>query len=605
MAILLSCQNLAKAFDAHPLFEDLSFGIHGGERTGLIGPNGAGKSTLMRILAGLEIPDSGDRAVASGVRMVYLPQRDELPPEPSARQILTAAIAAARPALDEGKRDRDVRMVLDLAGFDKRADQPAGTLSGGWRKRLAILRALVVDADLLLLDEPTNHLDLEGIWWLERTLAASRATVVVISHDRFFLERACTRIIEINRLYPGGCFSSTGGYATFLEKRAEFVANQKKQQEVVDNQARREIEWLRRNPAAQMKKSTARIDAAEKLFATQAGLKWRNAQVRTADVAFAASGRRGNELVTLTGVAAERGGRTLFAGLDLTLSPGERLGVLGLNGSGKTTLLKFIAGTAKPDAGNVRHARELRIAYFDQQRARIDPTLPLRRALCPSGETVIVGDRRLHVAGWAKRFLFSSGQLDLEVGKLSGGEQARVLIADLMRQPADLLILDEPTNDLDIPTLEVLEDALREFTGPVVLVTHDRYLLDRVATTVLALDGGGGAWRVADSTQWEDLAERITAERAKLAAPPEPAPAAEKNPGKGLTRSERREFDGLTAKIEAAEAARAEVEAKLADPAIGADPDALDKACTELAEKQQIVDDLFARWSELDTKAKG
>ncbi len=602
MPILLSCRGLTKAYDAHPLFEDLAFGIDADSRIGIIGPNGSGKSTLVRILAGLEIPDSGEVALASGTRLVYLPQRDEFAAGATPLGELLAIFTVG----EDHEREYRATRILSEAGFGQvgnpRLDQPVAELSGGWRKRLAILKAVAREPDLLLADEPTNHLDLEGIWWLEKLLAAARFTVTVVSHDRFFLERVCSRVIEINKLYPGGMFASDGGYGTFLEKRAELVANQKKQQDVLDNVMRREVAWLRSNPAAQMVKSKARIDRAGDLGDKLNQLKWRNGQTRTVDIDFTASGRRTNDLVVIDGVAKQLGGKPLFANVELTLSPGMRLGVMGLNGSGKTTFMKVLSGQLPPDAGRVKLATDLKVVYFDQRREALDPNMPLRKALCHSGDTVTYRGRGMHIASWAKRFLFTPAQLDLEVGKLSGGEQARVLIADLMRKDADLLILDEPTNDLDIPSLEVLEQSLCEFPGAVVLVTHDRWLLERVSTVLLALDGQGSAFRVADTAQWEDLAARIAAGRQPAVQQPATKQVTRTVVSANLSKPERRELERMEDKITAADEAITAAEAEVA--AAGTDAVHLEKACNALAAAQTELERLYARWAELEAKAK-
>ncbi|MFM2089771.1 MAG: hypothetical protein RLZZ127_260 [Planctomycetota bacterium] len=608
MPVLLSCRDLSRAYDAHPLFEGLCLGIEAGSRTGIIGPNGSGKSTLMRILAGLEPSDGGEVALASGTRLVYLPQQDAFAAGDTPLGVVAGTLHRMHP--DEDIHACEVRagVILAKAGFgsggNPPADRPVEQLSGGWRKRLAIIRALTQEPDLLLADEPTNHLDVEGIWWLEERFAEARFTIAVVSHDRFFLERVCDRVIEVNKIYPGGVFSSQGGYGAFLAKRAELVANQQRQQEVLDNQVRREVEWLQRNPAAQTKKSKARIDRAGDLQSDLAALRFRNAQGRTAEVAFTATGRRTNDLVVVDGAGVSLGGRRLFADIELVLSPGTRLGVMGLNGSGKTTFLRLLSGRLAPDQGRIKHATGLRTVYFDQRREHLDPALPLRKALCPNGDTVTYRGRNMHVAAWAKRFLFGPHQFDLPLGKLSGGEQARVLLADLMKQEADLLILDEPTNDLDIPTLEVLEQSLLDFPGAVVLVTHDRWLLDRVSTTLLALDGSGGAFRVADVAQWEDLAARIQAATAVPAGDAaEPAAPAAKPAVIGLTKPERRELERLPEKIEAAETALAAATARVEDPAIATDAAALTTAMADQAARQAALDALYARWAELDAKA--
>jgi len=607
MPVLLSCSELTKSYDAHPLFDGLSLGIDQGARMGIIGPNGSGKSTLLRILAGKEAADGGVRALASGVRLGWLPQQDRFEDDDSPLSVLLKTLALSQPALDDHERDTHARVVLARAGFDVAGgppvDRPVTALSGGWRKRLAIIRALSEEPDLLLADEPTNHLDVEGIWWLERLLAEASFTLAVVSHDRFFLERVCTRVVEINKLYPGGCFSVNGGYSTFLERRAELVANQRKQQETLDNTVRREVEWLRRNPAAQTVKNKARVDQAADLQGQLANLKFRNSQGRKVDLDFTATGRRTNDLVVLDGVSKGLGDRPLFSDVELTLSPGTRLGVLGLNGSGKTTFLKLLSGTLAPDSGRIKHATGLKIVVFDQKRERLDPNMTLRRALCPTGDTVVYRGRGIHIAAWAKRFLFNIGQLELTVGKLSGGEQARVLLADLMRKEADLLVMDEPTNDLDIPSLEVLEESLLEFPGAVVLVTHDRYLLDRVSTQLLALDGAGAAYRVADCSQWEDLAMRIQAARNPAPVPVRTGTGRIKTKPSGMTRDERRELERSAERIAKAEAAVVAAEAELADPAVAGDTQRLTKACATLAEAQASVDSLYCRWAELEGKA--
>ncbi len=507
--ILISCESLEKSYGVKPLFTDLSLGLCDGDHVGLIGPNGSGKSTLLKILAGIEDPDRGTRSVRRQLRIGYVPQ------EPSFAERHSVEDALAQVLLDEGLDPHEhgarIAKALSLGGF-VRADQAVSTLSGGWKKRLAIARSLMLEPDVLLLDEPTNHLDVEGILWLEGLLKAEPHAFIVISHDRRFLESVTTRIWELNRRYPNGLFEAKGRYSEFLEQRDAALQAQADYQSSLANRVRREVEWLRRGPKARTTKAKARIDPAGRLIDELQDMESRQSK-GPAGIDFTASGRRSKKLIEAIGLGKSLGAQLIVGSLDLQLGPGERIGLLGPNGSGKSTLLKLLAGTLKPDAGTITRADRLRVVTFEQHRESLDQQATLRRALAPAGgDAVVYQERSVHLVSWAKRFLFKPEQLDLPVSRLSGGEQARLLIARLMLQPADVLILDEPTNDLDIPTLDVLEDSLLEFTGALVLVTHDRWLLDRVSTRLLALDGTGRADWFADYAQWEAAQERKATE---------------------------------------------------------------------------------------------
>jgi ATP-binding cassette subfamily F protein uup len=597
LALLLNAQRLSKSYGAAPLFEDLSLSITDGDRLGLIGPNGSGKSTLLEILAGRRDPDSGNVAVRKNVRLSYVAQESQFLPGQTVRQVIRQALD--RSSIPENERAAREAETLGRAGFDD-FEAEAAALSGGWRKRLAIAEALATAPDLLLLDEPTNHLDLAGIEWLESLLGSSRFASVVISHDRYFLENVATEMAELNRAYTEGLLRVHGNYSAFLERKDEYLQAQAKQQESIANRVRTELEWLRRGPKARATKAKARIDRAHEMIGDLADRKARS-RTATVDIDFSATERKTKRLIDLDQVSYSIPNRTLFSELDFTITAGVRVGLVGPNGSGKTTLLRLLRGDLAPEAGEVRRAEQLRIVYFDQNR-QLDPDITLRRALAPDGDSVIYQDRTIHVASWAARFLFASEQLNQPVGRLSGGERARVLIAKLMLEPADVLLLDEPTNDLDIPTLEILEESLLEFRGALVLVTHDRYLLDRVSTVVLGLDGQGGVGRFADYSQWDIW----RAERKQPKEKPSAAASAESAPvpplKKKLSYLEAREYDSLEQRIAEAEQVVKEKRSALEAPPVLADGRLLQDAYRELQDAQTAVDQLYGRWAELEEK---
>jgi ABC transport system ATP-binding/permease protein len=602
---IINAQGISKSFGANPLFQNVSFTVSEGDRIGLIGPNGSGKSTLLRILAGDESPDSGEIAIRKRVRLSYVEQESRFKAGDTVRFVAQNAMENA--ALPESERGTRFAETLGRAGFEDLEVEALG-LSGGWQKRLAIVEAIVQGPDILLLDEPTNHLDLAGIEWLEELLQSAAFACVVVSHDRYFLENVATTMAELNRTYPDGLLRVAGNYSRFLEKKEEFLHAQSKRQEALENLVHREIEWLHRGAKARTRKSKARIAKAGELMGELADLNARN-RSGSAQIDFSATDRKTKRLIELEAVSCEVGGRTLFTGLNCVITAGMRVGLVGPNGSGKTSLLRLLRGESNPKAGEIHRADWLRIVYFDQTR-ELDPDVTLRRALAPEGDSVIYQDRLIHVASWAAKFLFSGEQLNQPVGKLSGGERARVLIAQLMLQPADVLLLDEPTNDLDIPTLDILEESLLEFRGSLVLVTHDRYMLDRVSTVVLGLDGQGGAGLFADYSQWETWLEqnqratrsansRTTASSlARDNGEPDRKSAAKKK----LSYLEAREYDAIEQLVADAEELLQQKRVQMEDPEIMSDSERLVAAHAEMEEAQEKVDTLYARWAELERK---
>jgi ATP-binding cassette subfamily F protein uup len=615
--MLLTAQSISKSFGPRQLFSGITLGLAEDDRVGLIGANGSGKSTMLRIFAGLEHTDTGEILTRRNLRVAYVAQEDTFPPGLTCLDVVAEVMDSH---LDEHERHMAAQLLLDKASFPD-SDLQASSLSGGWKKRLAIVRQLATSPELLLMDEPTNHLDIAGILWLEQLIRSAPFATLIVSHDRRFLESAANRTIELSSAYPDGYLSHKGTYSQFLEKREEFLEAQRGRQQSLASTVRREIEWLQRGAKARTTKAKGRIERAGDMIAELADLKTRNTKAGSAEVDFAASDRRTRKLVELKNVTKSLGGKTLFQNLSLVLSPGQKLGLLGPNGSGKSTLIRLITSQGTPDqltpdSGTITRATDLRYVVFDQHRAQLDPDLTLRRALAPTGDTISFNGQSQHVVGWAKRFLFRTEQLDLPIASLSGGERARVLIARLMLVPADVLILDEPTNDLDIPTLDVLEESLQDFPGALVLVSHDRYMIERLATDILALDGAGHALPFADLTQWErhivtSAAAASAAARAETKAKKHPAPTTPANTKtattptpakKRLSWNDQRDLDNMESNIAKAEAEVATLQEQLADPATLADHTKTHDLCTRLDAAQAKVDALYARWTDLESR---
>ena len=604
MSTLLSAQDLSKSYASHTLFKGVGVQLAKDDRVGIIGPNGAGKSTLLKILAGLETPDGGEVTRRRGLHQVYVAQDDQFPADATPLSAVVAQLAHDdhfEQRIDPATRASIKLSKLGFVDFD----QPVATLSGGWRKRLSLACALVHEPDVLMLDEPTNHLDLEGILWLEQFVRQARMAILFVTHDRRFLENAADRIIELSPAYPGGTLEVAGNYTEFVRRKDEFLDGQAAAQASLGNAVRRDTAWLRQGVQARRTRNKTQVIDTQDRQAELKAIKNRNeAPTRTTAIDFQATERKTRKLLALHSVCKSMGGRTLFQKLDLILSPGRRIGLIGPNGSGKTTLLRLMSGELKADAGTIKQAGDLRIVTFTQHRDDLVATQTLQEALCPIGDTVDYRGKPIHVTGWARKFLFETSQLSTLVSNLSGGERARVLIARLMLEPADVLLLDEPTNDLDIPSLEVLEQALIEFPGAIVLITHDRFMLERISTEFLALDGQGGAKAFASITQWQDATARQMAEASKVVkinreAETRQSGAAPVRPKK-LSFNNQRDLAGMEQAIELAEAKVQALQAQAADSALLAHHVRLAKVYHDLADAQNAVQQLYERWEELE-----
>ncbi len=605
MSTLLSARDLSKSYPANLLFEHVALHVEEGDRIGLIGPNGAGKSTLLKILAGMEQEDEGEITRRRSLNVSYVRQDDQFKDDATP----LSAVVDQLKTDDDDRIDSETRASITLSklGFEN-FHRPVTTLSGGWRKRLTLACALTRDPDVLLLDEPTNHLDLEGVLWLERFVQQAPMAMLFVTHDRMFLENTASRIIELSPAYPDGTFKAEGDYTEFLRRKDAFLDAQVAAESALANKVRRDTAWLRQGIQGRQTRNKTQVEAAAQRREELKQTKTRNeAPSKTTNIEFQATERKTKKLLALHSVSKTMGDKLLFESVDIVLTPGQRLGLLGVNGSGKTTLLRLMSGELEPDSGTIKQAPELRIVTFSQHRGALVHSQTLQEALCPVGDMVDYRGKMIHVTGWAKRFLFEPEQLATFVGNLSGGEQARVLIANLMLQPADLLLLDEPTNDLDIPSLEVLEQALLEFPGAIVLVTHDRFMLDRLATEYIGLDDSGGAKAFQTYEQW-NTARRKAATAAKReagAAKVKTSQPRKRTGPRKLSWKEQKEYEAMEEVILDAEAQVELLEAQAADPALLANHVKATETYKALSDTQERVKELYARWAMLERIDKG
>ncbi len=593
MSSLINCQSISKSHGSKILFKTITLGIHQGDKIGMIGPNGAGKSTFFKVLMGIENPEEGKIIKQRDLRIGYVSQESTYP-DLTIQKILLSSFKGQSDIPDYEQETLSC-IILSKVGFND-FNQKASALSGGWIKRLAIAKALILSPELLLLDEPTNHLDLESIIWLEAFLARLNCSFMLISHDRYFLENSCNRIIELNPAYPNGFFSASGKYSKFLDKRDDFLKGQKEYEQSLSSKVRKEIEWLKQTPKARTTKSHSRVDEANRLIKELSQVKQRNLDKKV-DINFSSSVHQSKKLITLTNVSKTMGCHPLFQHLNLTLYKGIRLGIAGRNGTGKTTLLKILAKELKPDTGKVNYADNLRVVYFDQKREQPDLSLTLKEALSPAGEFVTYKEKNIHVRSWCKRFLFSPDLLDLPIRSLSGGERARISIARLMLKSADLLLLDEPTNDLDIQTLEILEESLEQFTGAIVFITHDRFMLDNLASLILGLGISNEDTLFADYKKWEEASAANSTNEKTISK------KTTSNKKKSLSYKEKKELQEIAAHISKLEKEMEVLTKQMEDPLIQSQLEKVIKIGQQLDQIQKKIDGLYQRWEELEQKS--
>ena len=617
--MLFSAEKLNLAIGDQTIFRDVSCGCTEGERIALIGRNGCGKSTLLRVIAGLETPSDGTLARGRDIRLALMPQDLELDLARSARDNIRDGLAWCRDLLrryenagtsDDERHDIE-RKLNACSGWEPEhkldalldrlrladADRPAGQLSGGEKRRVTLARAVIAEPDLLLLDEPTNHLDVETVQWIEDFLDSWRGSCLFVTHDRFFLDRLATRIWELDH---GALYSYDGSYADYLAGRAERIANEDAAEARRRKFLRDEIEWVRKSPKARLRRNVGRLKHFEEIAAVAAPERDRDAEL-----VIPRPPRLGDRSVIFKNVSFAYPGRPILRGFDFEFAPGVRLGVVGPNGAGKTTFLELLCGKRAPDSGEVKIAPTVRFNYIDQSRLALDPEKTVEEEIGEGFKHIELGGETISIWGYLKRFLFEDERIHTLVGRLSGGEKARLMLAKILKQGGNFLILDEPTNDLDLSTLRLLEEALTGFGGCLAVVSHDRYFLNRVATHILGFDAAGNMFFTPGDYDYY-LAKRPAPEApaAKPETPIRPAPAAPPVRARiRLTFREKQELDHIEEDILAAEARAGEIEALFGRPDFfavhGSETAELRR---ELAETQEKIRCLYARWEELERK---
>lgn len=589
---LISASNVSVSFAGRTIFEKVNLGIESKQKIALVGPNGAGKSTLLKVLARIHKPDSGDVIWARGLKIGFLAQTPLFDQEQTIFNYLIPD------PMDTDQLTRALEWVskLQIDQFD--LDKMVTTLSGGWQKKIALAKELAADPDLLFLDEPTNHLDLDSIMWLENMIKSAPFACVTITHDRLFLQRIADSIFDLDPRNIDFLWAFKGTYDLYLEAKAEQLSHLKTRQTVMQNTLRRETEWLRRGAQARQTKQKARIDRAGQIDEQVDDLKNRNAN-REAKIDFTTQDRIPKKIIELKNVTKSFNDQILFEDFSLIIGGRSRIGLLGKNGAGKSTLIKILMGIEKPSAGQVSFDDKLTFNYFEQSRESLDFTLSVLKNVCPEGDYVYFQNQYTHIRSYLERFLFFGDKVDLPAAKLSGGEQARLRLAQMMLKSAQVLILDEPTNDLDLETLQVLEQALIDYPGAIILVTHDRYFLDQVCDQIIAFEPNETELVLYTGYyQWEQAHLDRKKNKDSLSKPVSSDLNTENKKKSKISFKDKQDWETIEERIALLEMTQKQIEVKMSQTNQAQE---LAKLSQELAILTAKVEQAYLRWSELES----
>jgi ATP-binding cassette subfamily F protein uup len=604
MPTLVSAHQISKSFAAKTLFKDISFAVDSSERIGLIGPNGAGKSTLLSLIAGQQKADKGSLSFSNNLRLAYLEQTPKLNPDLSVYDTLMSAT-------DDPYDSNNIQLAfeliskLELDSLEGGSEKKAGELSGGWNKKVALAKELMTRPNLLLLDEPTNHLDLESILWLEEFLNKSRdMAVLTVTHDRRFLQNVCSVIFDLNPQLPNGLLRTSGSYSAHLESKMMLLEGQKRLEEKRRNTMLQEKEWLARGPQARLTKQKARIERAYDLIDEVKNLENKNYK-RALDLDFGNNAKSPQKLIEAKHIEKKFADHLLFTNFNALIRPGHRYGLIGPNGAGKSTLLKCLTGRLAPDRGEIKINDDIEISYFEQGKDQIDLNQTVLRCICPEGDYVHFQDQPVFARSYLSRFYFNAQQAEMPARQLSGGELSRLILAKLMLKKAHVLVLDEPTNDLDVETLEALADCLREFNGAVILVSHDRYFMDQNCDVIWAMDSSTKEIiTFADTYQWEDWFNNKNKKQPQQKTENKKEDQKKTGGKSGLSNKEKIEFEKIEAKIAEEEALLQQLQSTLSSPESQSNFQKLADLTNTIAGTEKQIETLFARWEYLTEKNK-